>query len=124
MTDIRAIHHVSMIISSTDKSLAFYQGRLGLETVERPDLPFPGIWLKIGDQQLHLLELPNPDPVDQRPEHGGRDRHLALSVRNLDVLAASLEGAGVGYTRSRSGRDALFCRDPDGNALEFIQQEK
>jgi len=124
MTDICAIHHVSMIISSADKSLAFYQGLLGLETVERPDLPFPGIWLKIGDQQLHLLELPNPDPVDHRPEHGGRDRHLALSVRDLDVLAASLERAGVGYTRSRSGRDALFCRDPDGNALEFIQQEK
>ncbi|HEC05253.1 MAG TPA: glyoxalase [Thiolapillus brandeum] len=124
MTDICSIHHVSMIISSTDKSLAFYRGLLGLDTVERPDLPFPGIWLKIGDQQLHLLELPNPDPVDQRPEHGGRDRHLALSVRDLDVLAASLEGAGVSYTRSRSGRDALFCRDPDGNALEFIQQEK
>ena len=124
MTDICAIHHVSMIISSTDKSLAFYQGLLGLDTVERPDLPFPGIWLKIGDQQLHLLELPNPDPVESRPKHGGRDRHLALTVGNLDALSIALEQAGIAYTRSRSGRDALFCRDPDGNALEFIQQEK
>jgi len=121
MTEIFAIHHVSLIISSVEKSLSFYQGLLGLEIAERPELPFPGLWLKIGDQQLHLLELPKPDPVSSRPEHGGRDRHLAVSVRNLDALAESLQQAGVGYTRSKSGREALFCRDPDGNALEFIQ---
>ncbi|WP_457667660.1 VOC family protein [Thiolapillus sp.] len=121
MTEIFAIHHVSLIISSVEKSRSFYQGLLGLEIAERPELPFPGLWLKIGDQQLHLLELPNPDPVSSRPEHGGRDRHLAVSVRDLEALAASLQQAGVGYTRSKSGREALFCRDPDGNALEFIQ---
>jgi glyoxylase I family protein len=31
-----------------------------------------------------------------------------------------LNQAGVTYTLSQSGRRALFCRDPDGNALEFI----
>ncbi|MEE8429299.1 MAG: glyoxalase, partial [Gammaproteobacteria bacterium] len=30
-----------------------------------------------------------------------------------------LESAGIPYNQSRSGRQALFCRDPDGNALEF-----
>jgi len=29
--------------------------------------------------------------------------------------------AGVAFTLSQSGRSALFCRDPDGNALEFVQ---
>ncbi|WP_456405015.1 VOC family protein [Thiolapillus sp.] len=121
MTNIHSIHHVSLIVSSVEISRAFYHGLLGLDIVERPDLPFPGIWLKIGDQQLHLLELPNPDPVDGRPEHGGRDRHLALSVNDLDGLAESLDRAGIVFTRSKSGREALFCRDPDGNGLEFIQ---
>jgi glyoxylase I family protein len=32
----------------------------------------------------------------------------------------ALDGARIAYTLSRSGRAALFCRDPDGNALEFI----
>jgi len=112
---------VSLIISSVERSWAFYHELLGLEIIDRPDLPFPGIWLKIGDQQLHLLELPNPDPVDHRPEHGGRDRHLAVSVGDLDRLAGSLDQAGIVFARSKSGRAALFCRDPDGNALEFIQ---
>jgi len=68
-----------------------------------------------------LLELPNPDPSDGRPAHGGRDRHVALTVRDVAATAAALERAGVGYTRSRSGRPALFCRDPDGNALELVE---
>jgi glyoxylase I family protein len=121
MTEICSIHHVSLIISSVEKSRAFFHELLGLEMVERPDLPFPGIWLKIGDQQLHLLELPNPDPVSDRPQHGGRDRHLAVTVLDIEQLVASLDKAGIVYTRSKSGRAALFCRDPDGNALEFIQ---
>ena len=42
------------------------------------------------------------------------------TVQDLDGLAGRLELAGIPYTRSRSGRAALFCRDPDANALEFI----
>ncbi|WP_456378590.1 VOC family protein [Thiolapillus sp.] len=121
MNNVSTIHHVSLIISSVEKSLGFYQGVLGLEVAERPDLGFPGIWLSIGNQQLHLLELPNPDPVSGRPQHGGRDRHLALSVRDLDVLISALEENAIAYTRSKTGRSAVFCRDPDGNALELIQ---
>lgn len=123
MNNVCTIHHVSLIISSVEKSLAFYQGILGLEIAERPDLGFPGVWLGIGRQQLHLLVLPNPDPLS-RPQHGGRDRHLALSVRDLGALVLSLEEGGIAYTRSRSGRAALFCRDPDGNTLELIQSEQ
>lgn len=88
----------------------------------RPDLGYPGAWLNIGNQQVHLLELPNPDPVTGRPEHGGRDRHLAFNVTQLDLLITKLNKAGVPFTLSQSGRKALFCRDPDGNALEFIEK--
>lgn len=28
---------------------------------------------------------------------------------------------GIAYTLSRSGRPAIFTRDPDANALEFTQ---
>lgn len=115
------IHHVSLIVADTARALAFYRDLLGLEVEpERPDLGFPGAWLRLGGQQIHLLELPNPDPVSGRPAHGGRDRHLAVSVTDFEGLRARLETAGVAITLSRSGRRALFCRDPDGNALELI----
>ena len=118
---ILAIHHVSLLVADTQQALGFYRDLLGLELTERPELGFPGAWLTIGDRQLHLLELPNPDPLRGRPEHVGRDRHLALVVSELDALVARLEQAGIPVTRSRSGRNACFCRDPDGNGVELVQ---
>ena len=118
---IKSIHHASLIISDLEKSRAFYQDVLGLQIDEgRPELGFDGLWLKVGEQQIHLLLLDNPDPTEGRPEHGGRDRHIALTVNNFEQFVDQLEQANMPYSRSRSGRQALFCRDPDGNALEFI----
>ena len=117
------IQHASLLVADTGRSLRFYCDVLGLELEPaRPALPFPGAWLRVGGgQQIHLLELPNPDPVEARPEHGGRDRHTAFHVRGLECIRAALDGAGIAYTLSRSGRPALFCRDPDGNTLELIE---
>ncbi|MDY6978233.1 MAG: VOC family protein [Pseudomonadota bacterium] len=123
MSNITSINHVSVIVSDTSRALEFYEQVLGLPVDEaRPDLGYPGAWLRIAGQQLHLLELPNPDPVTDRPAHGGRDRHVAFNVDSLDELVSRLEQQNIDYTLSRSGRRALFCRDPDGNALEFIEQ--
>lgn len=119
---IAGLHHVSLIVADTARSLRFYCDVLGLEIeASRPDLAFPGAWLRLGDRQLHLLELPNPDPVDDRPAHGGRDRHTAVVVDDLETFAARLASRGIAHTMSRSGRRALFCRDPDGNAWELIE---
>ena len=117
------IHHATFLISDLERSLAFYQGLLGLALDGRrpASMGFPGAWLQLpSGQQLHLMQLPNPDPVEGRPEHGGRDRHCAFTVADLPGLLRRLEDAGVPFTESRSGRAAAFCRDPDGNALEFI----
>jgi len=120
MHRIEAIHHVSVLVTDTDRALGFYRDVLGLALDEaRPDLGFPGAWLRIGVQQIHLLELPDDNPVANVAKYGGRDRHIALRVYDLAALETALERAGIAYTRSRSGRQALFCRDPDGNALEF-----
>jgi glyoxylase I family protein len=119
------LHHASLIVSNTEKSLGFYNKVLGLKQIERPPLPFPGAWLQVGEsgmQQIHLLELDNPDPTNGRPEHGGRDRHVALTVVSLNPVLESLESHRVHYTLSISGRRALFCRDRDGNAIEIIEQ--
>ena len=122
MSNIHSILHATVIVADLEKSLDFYCRVLGMSVnPDRPDLGYPGAWLDVGPQQVHLMRLPNPDAVDGRPAHGGRDRHTAFAVIELEQLQRSLEGAGEGYTLSKSGRKALFCRDPDGNALEFIE---
>jgi glyoxylase I family protein len=122
MTNIVAIHHVSLLVADTARALAFYHGLLELDIDgSRPELDFPGAWLNVGAGQIHLLELPNVYAQAVLSEHGGRDRHVALSVADLGALQMKLAAAGISYTLSRSGRQALFCRDPDGNALELVE---
>lgn len=120
---VKAIDHCSLIVADIGKALEFYKGILDLETDDsRPDLGYPGAWLQMANGQIHLLELPNPDPVENRPDHGGRDRHLALQVSDLSVVVQRLEKAGIDYSMSKSGRAALFCRDFDANAIELVEK--
>lgn len=113
--------HASIVVSNLALARKFYGGVLKLTpSSSRPEMSFDGVWYEIGAQQIHLLVLPNPDPVTDRPEHGGRDRHIALGVDDLEQAKCALEEAGIPYTMSRSGRPALFCRDPDGNAIELV----
>lgn len=118
---VTQLHHVSLVISNTARSVDFYQNLLGLEWVhDRPDLGFPGAWFQLGAQQIHLLEVPNLNPTEQHPQHGGRDRHVALRVCGLESFCLHLQAIGIAFTRSRSGRAAIFLRDPDGNGIELI----
>lgn len=121
--NIHALQHVSFIIKDTQQSLHFYCDLLNMkQNPLRPDLGYTGAWLDINtQQQIHLLELPNPDPIDNRPTHGGHDRHAAFMVDDLQLIIDKLNHARIAHTLSKSGRRALFCRDPDNNALEFIQ---
>jgi glyoxylase I family protein len=124
---IIAIHHVSLLVSDTQRALDFYHGILGLEVDKRrPEMGFPGAWLLAGAQQIHLIERTGSMACSRVAEasapHGGRDFHIALAVTDLAALSARLTGHGVPCTPSRSGRRALFCRDPDGNAIELMER--
>ena len=123
MARIAQLLHVSLLVADIGRARAFYEGVLGLvPSPARPEMTFAGVWYDIGCAQIHLLALPSPDPLDGRPEHGGRDRHTALAVEDWDALRLELDRRGIAYTLSRSGRRALFVRDPDGNTLELVEQ--
>jgi glyoxylase I family protein len=119
---ITGILHATFLTTDLAKSRAFYEGVLGLQpNPSRPKMSYDGVWYDVApNQQIHLMLLPNPEIGLQRPAHGGRDRHVALAVSDFAKLIARLDQAGIAYTLSQSGRRALFCRDPDGNALEFV----
>jgi glyoxylase I family protein len=125
VSPIVSIHHVSLLVSDTRRALEFYHGILGLDVDQsRPVMDFPGAWLLAGTQQIHLIEIPGRARVATPATHGGRDWHVALAVSDLEALAVALSGRGIGYTMSRSGRRALFCRDPDGNAIELVEVKR
>ena len=119
---ITGILHTTFLTSDLANARAFYEGVLNLHpSSARPAMDFNGVWYDVApNQQIHLMLLPNAEAGLIRPAHGGRDRHIALAVSNLTNLIERLNSAQISFTLSQSGRQALFCRDPDQNALEFI----
>jgi len=120
---ISRLLHATILVEDLDNSRRFYEHLLGFSASHaRPEMSFAGVWYELAPhQQLHLMQLPSPEAGLQRPLNGGRDRHLAFSVDDLSALMHKLEGEGIAYNLSKTGRRALFCRDPDDNALEFIE---
>ena len=120
---ISKLLHATILVEDLDRARQFYEQVIGFSaSLARPDMSFDGVWYDLAkDQQLHLMRLPSPEIGLQRPANGGRDRHLAFAIDDLSVLVNQLESAGIGFNMSQTGRRALFCRDPDDNALEFIE---
>ena len=120
--NISKLLHATILVADLGRARNFYEQILGFApAASRPQMSFAGVWYDLGPQQLHLMQLPNPEAGLQRPLNGGRDRHIAFAVDDLSALVKKLEGSGISFNLSQTGRRALFCRDPDDNALEFIE---
>lgn len=73
--DYGRIQHAGLLVRDTLASKKFYMDVLGMSDdteLRNKKLPFDGAFLRAGSSQIHLMELPNPDPLEGRPEHGGR----------------------------------------------------
>ena len=117
------LHHVSLLVSDLSRSIDFYLRVLGMEQDHaRPDMAFPGIWLNLGGQQIHLINL-NKTSTGSAAGHPGRDTHFAISVNDINNIIEVLKRENIAFHLSKSGRNAVFCRDPDGNAIEFIERK-
>lgn len=113
------VHHVSLNVHDAEASLRFYVDIAGLrERTDRPDFPFAGSWLDVGDsgQQLHLLEVDGFDAP--------KGQHFAMAVTDLDEAIHSLRAKGVEVSEPKQlgaiCRQAFF-EDPTGNLIELNQ---
>ena len=113
---------------------AFYVGVLGLEEIPRPvTFTFPGLWLAIGDRQLHLIG--EAEAGRARETHPGyRSNEITTRLREPLRLArrrslrecwtASARAAETiaGGPRPRGdGVLQAYVVDPDGNVIELMQ---
>lgn len=116
---ISGFHHAGFLVTDVERAAEFYESVLGLPLLPRPDLGFPGRWYDLGNgHQLHLMS------VNQMPGHADpprHDRHIALSVANIQETENTLRrlGVAINYGSGRAGNPQLFVRDPDGNTIEL-----
>jgi catechol 2,3-dioxygenase-like lactoylglutathione lyase family enzyme len=115
------LHHVQLAMPPDEEetAIAFYEGVLGLEQVQKPSelSPRGGVWFRSGDLEVHLGVEDGFRPAVKA--------HPAFLVDDLERIRARVEMSGykaidtvqlVGYRR-------VYVRDPFGNRLELIEPE-
>jgi glyoxylase I family protein len=122
MLPIQAVHHLSFTVPDLVQARTFWCDLLGFTDIDRPDLGFPGSWLRGFGTEIHLLEL----AAQSRETKGGLDpgrNHVAFRVDDLDAVRARLIAAGLHVLESRSSIPQIFVLSPGANVIEFIQPE-
>lgn len=89
---ITGFDHVNIRTSRLDEMVAWYGDVLGLYAGPRPDFPFPGAWLYLGDQAL--VHLVGTDAALDDPTRVSLE-HFALRARGLQAFLAKLEDRGI-----------------------------
>jgi catechol 2,3-dioxygenase-like lactoylglutathione lyase family enzyme len=117
MIKVKGFSHTAVRISDADKSIGFYEKVLGLKKLPRPNFPFAGAWMAVGESAIHLISSENrgmkPDPL------GG---HIALDVADFDETKRTLQEMGIEFLEAPSNMGAgrqLWILDPDGNTVEL-----
>jgi glyoxylase I family protein len=119
---VTGFSHVAIAVTELGAARDFYCGVLGFEELPRPDLGIPGMWIRVGDLQLHFIE------TDEMPTPGKGFPHYALHVPTdqFETTIETLRAAGVPFLGEPSQRVdfgttvlAAFVNDPAGNFIEL-----
>jgi glyoxylase I family protein len=80
---LQYVHHQAIGARNIENSVDFDTRFMGYRRIPRPDLGFPGAWLKLGNAQLHLIGKPG-----EHPDENGLPRgiHPAYQTENMDGL--------------------------------------
>lgn len=117
-------NHMALSVFDLQKSAAFYQGVLQLDTIPEPFKLGKHKWFEIGPGlSLHLV-----NDATEIKEHQ-RNTHLCFSVASIDEIIARLNEFGVVYYNVQQepgkvgtrvdGVQQLYIQDPDGYWIEI-----
>ena len=122
---------LGIVITDSEKSLAFYRDLLGFEHVADTPMPIAGGGtmhrLNCGDTLLKLVNLNETPAREGRGGIAGATglRYFTMIVSNLTEIMAACEAAGitiaVPITEVRTGVTIGMVEDPDGNWVEFVE---
>ena len=113
------VDHVAFRISNTAAAQGFYGDLLGYPVVTPREASAPLV-VRISSRQALVLE------PGLQPDQDDRLSHIGFATSDLAAMKGYLEAKGVaveGPARQSCGRQGLRTRDPDGNVVEFVQED-
>lgn len=123
---VHALGHVVLKVRELDRSLAFFNGVLGLPVVARAMIrnrPMAFFSIAGNHHDLALMEMGGDAPSS--PERSPGLAHVAFKIGNgLDELRAARShlqenGVAIDATVDHTVSQSLYIRDPDGNWIEL-----
>jgi catechol 2,3-dioxygenase-like lactoylglutathione lyase family enzyme len=125
------LHHVSLMVSDTEQSVAFYKDVFGLRQLDRPAFKSSGAWLTTAHLEVHLVQYragtPPPGPRLAAPD----DAHFALNTSDFDGFLHHAQSRGFAEDAPVGNRKRIMIRrhgpagfpqvyllDPDYNIIE------
>jgi len=121
------IMHTCLNVMDLEKSIAFYQGLLGLKLMRRFEVKENNAEIAfLEDTDENAIELTHWQDKKQLVEGDNFD-HIALGVKQLKATIERLRGQGVTiamepFTLKGGTHQIAFIKDPDGNWLELIEE--
>jgi glyoxylase I family protein len=122
------LHHIAIAVTDIGRAKRFYSGVLGLEELDtRPAFGFPGVWYRVGSEQLHLIVHDQAKTLRGTQSIDSKDGHFAFRVTDANEVRSKLEAGGWSFDdrpNSITGWHQLFATDPDGNVIEFNSKQQ
>ncbi|NEQ54088.1 MAG: VOC family protein [Leptolyngbya sp. SIO3F4] len=123
---------VGIIVANMDRALAFYRDLLRLTVVAELTTSLIGkgrmVQLRHGESLIKLVEL-EESPVHHIPTGLSSSlgyRYVTLLVTDIDTMMTRLAQANVvitvPVTQLGNGANIAMVADPDGNIIEFVQE--
>ncbi|WAJ26385.1 VOC family protein [Antarcticirhabdus aurantiaca] len=110
------LNHLSIGSTDIERSVRFYESLFGMERIPTYNFGFRTQYLRCGDQQIHVFQLPDSVP---------RFQHFAINVDDFMQVyeRASAEGLlddafGNAVNEMPDGSVQMYLRDPGGNLVE------
>ena len=109
MTALRRLDHVAVAVRDTERALAYFSGRLGLEVSSTEVIETPHVRLTYLDAGGVFIQLDEPLDEDSPiaahlAEHGEGLHHIAFAVADVPATAAGLADPGAPELTLGSGR--------------------
>jgi len=131
-----SIHHISLSVKDIGDSVEFYK-RLGFKKVSQWDSENNSltiVHMKLNDCFLEFFCFTDNQEAPESMKSLETDlprvgiKHFGLKVDSIGrakefVLSHNLSDA-VSIKRGRTGIDYFFIKDPSGNFIEFVQDER
>ncbi len=119
--EIVKLDHVNIRTTQLDNMVDWYTNILGMRSGDRPDFPFPGVWMYAGNvAAVHLVGIDGVPSIGSEVDL--KLEQFAFSAKGGAEFEARLQAMSVQYRRADIPEIGLYqinLWDADGNHIHL-----